>query len=60
MKPKRRHSSEDLTGAFIRLVRVPGIYADGNGLYLPMDPSGAKPWVLRTMVYGKRRDMGLG
>ena len=33
---------------------------DGNGLYLVVDPSGAKRWLLRTVVHGKRRDIGLG
>jgi Arm DNA-binding domain len=37
-----------------------GRYGDGNGLYLVVDPSGAKRWVLRTVVHGKRRDIGLG
>jgi hypothetical protein len=37
-----------------------GKYGDGNGLYLRVDRSGSKRWVLRTMVYGKRRDFGLG
>ena len=35
-------------------------YADGGGLYLIVDPSGAKRWVLRTLVKGKRCDIGLG
>ncbi|HEY2123725.1 MAG TPA: integrase arm-type DNA-binding domain-containing protein [Chthoniobacterales bacterium] len=39
---------------------TPGRYGDGNGLYLVVDPSGAKRWVLRTIVQGKRRDIGLG
>ena len=38
----------------------PGRHADGNGLYLVVDPSGARRWVLRTMVRGRRRDIGLG
>ncbi|WP_321576399.1 tyrosine-type recombinase/integrase [Bradyrhizobium barranii] len=29
-------------------------------MYLVVDPSGAKRWVLRTVVRGKRRDIGLG
>jgi integrase len=29
-------------------------------LYLVVDPSGAKRWVLRIIVQGKRRDIGLG
>jgi integrase len=39
---------------------TPGRYADGNGLYLVVDESGAKRWILRTIVHGRRRDMGLG
>jgi len=29
-------------------------------LYLVVEPTGAKRWVLRTVVQGKRRDIGLG
>lgn len=38
----------------------PGRHADGNGLYLVVDPSGARRWLLRTVVRGRRRDIGLG
>jgi len=38
----------------------PGLYADGGGLYLRIGPTGAKSWVYRFMLDGKRRDMGLG
>lgn len=31
-----------------------------RGLYLQITASGARSWVLRTMVNGKRREMGLG
>ena len=34
--------------------------ADGNGLYLLVAPGGSKSWVLRTLVKGKRTDIGLG
>jgi hypothetical protein len=37
-----------------------GRYADGNGLYLVVDNSGAKRWLLRTVVQGRRKDIGLG
>src|SRR5918993_4220552 len=60
MKRKGRHPSEALTGHFVRTVQVPGFYADGNDLYLRVDASGSKRWVLRTKVKGKRRDIGLG
>src|SRR5690242_16274041 len=38
----------------------PGRHADGGGLYLEVDPSGARRWFLRTTVHGRRRDLGLG
>lgn len=44
----------------VRNLREPGRYGDGNGLYLVVDPSGAKRWLLRVVVQGKRRDIGLG
>jgi hypothetical protein len=34
--------------------------ADGNGLYLHVDDSGAKRWVLRTVIHGRRHELGLG
>ena len=33
---------------------TPGRYADGNGLYLVVDPSGAKRWIWRGIIQGKR------
>jgi len=56
----RRHPQKALTPLKINSLTQPGRYADGNGLYLVVDPSGAKRWVLRTMVQGQRRDIGLG
>ncbi|WP_294328279.1 integrase arm-type DNA-binding domain-containing protein [uncultured Sphingomonas sp.] len=38
----------------------PGRHADGDGLYLLVKPSGAKTWLLRVQVDGRRRDIGLG
>ena len=34
--------------------------ADGGGLYLIVAPGGSKSWLLRTVVHGRRRDIGLG
>ena len=34
--------------------------SDGNGLLLDVRPSGAKVWLCRITVNGRRRDMGLG
>ncbi|WLC16274.1 tyrosine-type recombinase/integrase [Bradyrhizobium diazoefficiens] len=60
MKARRKHPQKALTPLRINSLSQPGRYADGNGLYLVVDESGAKRWVLRTVVHGKRRDMGLG
>lgn len=38
----------------------PGRHADGDGLYLLVKPTGARSWLLRVQVDGKRRDIGLG
>lgn len=38
----------------------PGRHGDGAGLYLVVDPSGARRWVLRVTVQKRRRDLGLG
>jgi len=37
-----------------------GRHGDGSGLYLVVDPSGARRWMLRVTVKGKRCDYGLG
>src|SRR3954451_18598315 len=55
-----KHPHRQLNAVKVRNETKPGRYADGNGLYLIVDPSGAKRWVLRTVVQGKRRDIGLG
>lgn len=36
------------------------MYADGNGLYLQVSGAGARSWILRYKVDGRRREMGLG
>lgn len=38
----------------------PGRHGDGRGLFLYVKPSGARSWVLRFQVDGRRRDLGLG
>ncbi len=58
-KPRGRHPHQRLTAVAVRR-KKPGKYADGNGLYLVVDDSGARRWILRTVVKGKRRDIGLG
>jgi integrase len=59
-KPRQPHPHQALNPMRVRKEKRPGRYADGNGLYLVVDESGAKRWLLRTVVHGKRRDIGLG
>ena len=49
-----------LTALFVKQVREPGVYRDGQGLVLRVFESGAKRWVLRVTARGRRRDVGLG
>ena len=49
-----------LTAAFARGVTKPGKYGDQHGLILRVQPSGAKQWIWRGTVNGRRRDLGLG
>jgi len=38
----------------------PGYWLDGEGLYLQVSKSGAKSWIYRFQLNGKRREMGIG
>ncbi|MDO8596689.1 MAG: Arm DNA-binding domain-containing protein, partial [Sulfuricaulis sp.] len=61
MKRKGQHPHRALSAVRVNSIKAPGRYADGNGLYLLVDPSGAKRWILRTIVRGRgRTDLGLG
>ena len=50
----------NLTVSFVKAVKEPGRYSDGNTLLLKVTPGGAKSWIQRVMIHGKRRDLGLG
>lgn len=53
------HLERRLTAAFVKTA-PPGRHTDGGGLYLEVDPSGARRWILRITVKKRRRDFGLG
>lgn len=59
-KPTGCHPTQRLTDVFVRKVTKPGWYADGGGLYLVVDPTGNRRWMMRIVTNGKRRDLGLG
>lgn len=54
--------AKELSALVVGRLTVPGHHAVGgvDGLYLYINAAGARSWVLRTMVGGKRRHMGLG
>lgn len=54
--------AKELRALDISRLSEPGHHPVGGvvGLYLYITPNGAKSWVLRTMIAGKRRHMGLG
>ncbi len=60
MKNRGPHPHKALSATDVRALKEPGRYGDGNGLYLIVDESGSKRWMLRTVVRGRRRDIGLG
>jgi integrase len=54
------HTLNRLTPRRVETAKLPGLYADGGGLYLRVGRGGAKSWCLRYMLDGKAREMGLG
>lgn len=49
-----------LTAMKIKTLTEPGRYTDGDGLMLIVATGGARSWMLRARIDGKRRDIGLG
>jgi integrase len=54
--------AKELSAIEVKRLTKPGFYAVGEvaGLHLKVLGSGARFWILRIVVGGKRRDMGLG
>jgi integrase len=55
-----RKPQKALTARFVETVASPGKYFDGHGLFLRVRPNGAKQWVQRITIRGKRSEIGLG
>lgn len=53
-----KHPEKALSAAFVRTVTAPGKYNDGQGLFLKVDPSGARRWVQRIVIRGACRNDG--
>ena len=58
-KRRGRHPDKALSAAFVRSA-PPGRHADGNGLYLFVQPTGTRSWIQRIVIRGRRRELGLG
>ena len=54
-----RKPEKALTAAKVRTTG-PGKSFDGHGLFLRVQPNGARQWVQRIVIRGKRRELGLG
>jgi len=54
--------AKELSALDVKRIIKPGRYAIGfiSGLLLVVKDSGAKSWILRTMIGNKRRNIGLG
>jgi integrase len=49
-----------LNALSISRAKKPGMYADGDGLYLQVTHAGARSWIFRYTMHGRQREMGLG
>ena len=49
-----------LTVTKVQSLITKGVYSDGGGLNLQVSKAGTKSWILRFMIDGKTRTMGLG
>ena len=53
--------SNKLSATFVAQAKIaPGLYGDGNNLYLTVSPTGARSWVFIWKQHGRRRELGLG
>lgn len=59
-KGRGKHPHNSLTAASVKNAAGPAFIADGNGLYLKVDKTGASRWVQRLLINGARRDLALG
>jgi hypothetical protein len=47
-----------LTARKVETIREPGMYGDGDGLYLCVAKGGSKSWILRATIKGRRTAAG--
>ena len=59
-KPGGRRLHNALSERAVRAAKRPGRYFDGHGLFLLVEPTGAKRWKQRLTRQGRRHELGLG
>lgn len=54
--------AKELSALSVKRLTAPGLHAVGGiaGLHLQVTASGARTWILRVVIAGKRHDIGLG
>ena len=57
---QKLQTKNKLTPLALKKLKVPVRSSDCNNLYLKIEDTGSRRWILRLSVNGKRRDMGLG
>ena len=50
----------NLSATAVKAATRPGRLGGGDGLFLIVQPSGSKSWMVRVQKNGNRRDFGLG
>lgn len=53
-------TTNKLSALKVQRVTKPGLYGDGGNLYLRVSDTGAKYWIMRFMMNGKPRVLGIG
>jgi hypothetical protein len=55
-----KREAKKLTDATIRSMTKPGLFADGDGLYIQISLSGTRSWIFRSMIAGRPGKLGIG
>jgi integrase len=50
----------ELTTRSVATAKTPGMYLDGQGLYLRVSATGTRSWIFKFALNGRTREMGIG
>lgn len=57
---EKAETVDRLSALKVSLVKEPGMYTEGNGLYLQVTAKTRKSWIFLYSLHGRAREMGLG